>query len=196
MNWKYERIISPYYSEYKPTIKLTSTEIYKKVVSQDKELKKKITLKKYKRIIKAYNAALIDELVETGVPIKLPYAIGVLAIIGRRNDALLKMKKENIVKSSAIDWVNTKKYGKKIIYTNMNTNGYIFRIYMKMSNSTIVLKDFWSFFSCFHSKKRLANKLKEDPDFCLNNYIVYNTESQYSGLKNYFKKLIKKELNK
>lgn len=77
-----------------------------------------ITYKDFITILKASNMAIRDHILENPLGFKLPYNFGYLTVD----------KFKGLNHYVAVDWINTRKFGKIIPLTNLHSFGYFYKI--------------------------------------------------------------------
>ena len=82
----------------------------------------------YSKITNAFNAAIMKKVVHGEIVLSLPHGTGRI-VISKRGKA------EDYRRP--IDWVNTKKYGKRIYLTNEHTKGYSYSIFWLKENINV-----------------------------------------------------------
>ena len=125
----------------------------------------KITYRQYEQIIREINLQYALHCLTTGNAVKLPYGMGVLAVIKKKSKKTFR-DENGTHHPLAINWKETLKEGKKIYFLNEHTDGYHchwqwFKKFGKVKMPTI-----WLFKAC----KKNSQLLKE---FC------FDTEGGY-----------------
>lgn len=76
------------------------------------------TYKQYIEVLKESTVAIHDHILDNPLGFKLPYNLGYIAV------HKFKAKDDQ----TAVDWVNTRKLGRRIPLTNMHSFGYMYKI--------------------------------------------------------------------
>jgi hypothetical protein len=124
---------SPYYVDYKTFINLTT----------------------------GYFKGIVDYILNTSLPFKLPYRMGYFQIVKKK--IYFKYQHKNFIGS--IDWPASVKAGIQVFYTNDHTDGYKYLFMWSIEGSRIENITRYRFIPCRAVKRRLAyyikNKIKD-----------------------------------
>lgn len=77
-----------------------------------------ITYEQYIQILKASNAAIRDHILDHPLGFKLPYNLGYIAVD----------KFKGLKNYMAVDWINSRRLGRRIPLLNLHSFGYFFKI--------------------------------------------------------------------
>jgi hypothetical protein len=134
-------------------------------------------------IIKTFNRALFNNVIEKRDGVQLPETIGWLFI-----GTCQKSKKQNV------DYAKSKQYGVKVSNTNFETDGKLAKIFFtshapkhKMKN-----REFWSFVACREFKRAVSKNYPEN----WNMYVVVDATTKLRQIyqkRVYKSMLVKKE---
>lgn len=150
-------------------------EFYKKKYNSD------ITTEKYNKIIKVFNQAIIDLIIDKGIKYKIPFMNFELYV------AKLKQKPKivngKLVNNRPINWKATHELWDKndearekkllIRYNNDHSSNYVFRIYMKKFKSTLRTRNYYKFKAIRSFKQKLHNKIMKSDDGSFDAYLLY-----------------------
>lgn len=132
--------------------------------------KVKITYKQFCSIIYKWNELFMNNLLDTGDRVKLPYGLGPLCVTKYRQTKY-KKNKEGIEKISlAINWVETKKLGKRVYITNFHTEGYKFYWAWVHREARFKCSFAWRFKAARVHSRKLASYLKDSTNKHTNLY--------------------------
>ena len=142
----------------KVAYRTTSKEAYNKFCAAHPDVK--LSFDKWKEIIYTYNYFFRDYLLETGDRVKLPWGLGSFSINKK------KMKKTVILDGEEkiimpVDWVKSKKAGKRIYYLNSHTDGYRYKWLWFMEDARIYQPGIWVFKPSRTSSRKLAEYIKK-----------------------------------
>ena len=128
-----------YYNYYKGNIELDS--------SYD------VDWNTYQNIVHDYFKYIASEVIDRSREIRLPCKLGYLSII--------KSKPKNFdLKSLKMDYGESKKQGKLILYTNVHSNFYKFRYYWDKHTMMTPNKSKYKFIASRANKRKLAQLIK------------------------------------
>lgn len=108
-----------------------------------------ITYDEYITILKESTLCIKQHILENPIGFKLPCNLGYIAV------HKYKPKKTRIM----IDWVNTKKHGKRIPLLNLHSMGYMYKILFYKNTKSVFLSSI-DIKPHRHIKRELASKLK------------------------------------
>ncbi len=121
------------------------------------------SLTEFNRICRTVLEVLSEQLITTGKRYKLPCRLGDIQLV--------KFKP----KKRAIDFYNTRKYGKTIYHKHMATNGYAVRLHWyKLGEANFRHKNIWAL--------RLTTANKKGPD-SVSNFIKKNGVKHYIEIR-------------
>lgn len=120
-----------------------------------------ISFDQYKKIIYLYNQKIVDYLIETGLPVKLPFGLGPLEIVKYKPRGTKITQSGKVVPRLGIDWLKTKEYGKYVYHLNSNTDGY--KYYFRWDSRKSRLKNFiiWKLEMARVHSRKLSALLKD-----------------------------------
>jgi len=152
----------------KRDFRMGSLDTYKKFKAAHKNTgTKKITFQQYADIIIGFNVKFWEYLCETGLPLKLPKGLGTLVINKYKPKTTIKIREDGTSYTKdrrAIDFVASRKYGKKIYQLNDHTNGYIYHYKWTKNKNTMEDAPIFKFEGCRIMKRTLAHYIKEKPE--------------------------------
>lgn len=108
----------------------------------------------YEELCYSYFKELRDDILN-GKMVTLPYRLGTIAVTKYK----AKLYKERLV---GVDYVLTKKYGKKILFTNEHTSGYMYKFKWSKINAIVKNKHCYQFKASRDNKRTLAKLIKQD----------------------------------
>lgn len=118
-----------------------------------------LTFKKWKSIIYSYNQLFRDHILETGDKIKLPWGLGSFSVSKRPTKrSVIVDGEEKII--MAVDWVKSKKAGKRIYHLNTHTDGFRYKWMWFNRDARIYQCDIWVFKPSRVTSRKLAEYLK------------------------------------
>ncbi len=99
---------------------------------------------------------LFKDKILSGDIVNLPNRLGNLSVVKS------KQHLENLIRKNkcALDWINSKKYKKKIVNFNDHTDGYIYRFVWRKSNANAKNVYEYKFIPCRALKRELARYIK------------------------------------
>ena len=119
----------------------------------DKESVYDVTWDTYKNIVHDYFKFIASEVIDNSKEFRLPCRLGYLSII--------KSKPKNFdLNSLKMDYGESKKQGKLVLYTNIHSNFYKFRYYWDKSTMLTPNKSKYQFIASRHNKRYLAKIIK------------------------------------
>jgi hypothetical protein len=125
-----------------------------------------ISFVQYKKILYTYNNLLGDYILNTGNLIKLPFGLGHISINKYKRN---KYKKNTITGEKMIhlpvNWLESKKYGKRIYHLNLHSDGYMFCWYWSPKEARFKFTDIWKVEFCRVLSRKLPATLKENPGY-------------------------------
>lgn len=119
-----------------------------------------IERKLHKEILRRVHGKMMKYMIEESGTISLPMGIGVLRV--RKTKPRYNKKKDEI--AYAVDHINSKKYGKKIVYMNNHSDGYIMRFFWKRNcgyGSRVHGLQVYKFRATHKNKKYLSKTIME-----------------------------------
>lgn len=132
-----------------------------------------LSFEKYKEIIYTLNSTYSNYVLE-GEKIKLPHGFGSLAINKKKQKHKVKINdKERIC--LAVNWVESKKLGKKIYYTNSHSEGYRYKWFWFKSEAFLPETFIWGFKPSRVNSRKLAHLLKQDNSPYIHLYREYTS---------------------
>lgn len=135
----------------------TSKEAYKKFRAAHPQID--LTFDKWKEIIYAFNYAFRDHLLETGDRSKLPWGLGGFSVTKKKSRKFITHGGKEYI-SLPIDWVKSRKMGKRIYHLNTHTDGYRYKWYWYIGDARFYQSDIWVFKPSRCSSRKLAEYLK------------------------------------
>lgn len=135
----------------------TSKEVYKKFCDSHPSIN--ISFEKWKEIIYTFNYGFRDHLLETGDKGKLPWGMGSFSISKRKAKKLYSYKGKEYI-NMPVDWVKSKKLGKKVYMFNPHTDGYRYKWIWFKKEARIKYIDIWIFKPSRVTSRKLADYLK------------------------------------
>lgn len=119
----------------------------------DKDSVYDITKEQFQNVIHDYFKYIASEVIDQSKEFKLPCRLGYLSII--------KTKPKNFdYKSLKMDYGESKKQGKLILYTNLHSNMYKFRYYWNKNSMMTPNKSKYQFIASRANKRKLAKVIK------------------------------------
>lgn len=131
--------------------------------------KTETTRQQYSCIIRSFNTAIAEHVLETGSRIRLPFGLGDISITKykpRKHKTFTDRGSRQVtIINLPIDWQKTRKAGKLIYHLNSHTDGYRFR--WKWFSSTALFESarLFSFRPNRSQSRKLALYLKSDPKY-------------------------------
>lgn len=123
-----------------------------------------LTFEKWKSIIYSYNYLFRDHILETGDRIKLPWGLGGFSISKKKSKKFVVIDgKEHI--NMAVDWIKTRKAGKKIYHLNAHTDGFRYKWFWFRKDARFHQTSIWVFKPSRVSSRKLAEYLKRPNSF-------------------------------
>jgi hypothetical protein len=108
-----------------------------------------------------YLQGIIDYLLNTSLPFKLPYRLGSFQIVKKK--IYFKYQQRNY--KGSIDWPASIAAGKQVFYTNDHTDGYKYLFYWDRTMCRVENNSRYKFIPCRTVKRRLAyyinNKVRD-----------------------------------
>lgn len=119
-----------------------------------------ISFEEYKQICWTSNSMYAKYVME-GERVKLPQGFGSLAINKKKQThKIIKDGKEKI--TLAVNWVESKKKGKKVYYSNLHTQEYRFKWYWFKNEVFLQHTQLWQFNATRMNSRHLAKLLKQE----------------------------------
>lgn len=134
-----------------------SRDLWKRFCKEYPEIK--ITYKEYKSIIYNYNYTLRDYMLETGESVKLPRGFGLVAINKWKPKRYINVNGKEVI-NLPVDWVKSRKAGKKIYNLNSHTDGFRYKWKWFMRTARLPISDIWLFIPTRKTSRLLAYYLK------------------------------------
>lgn len=137
----------------------TSVESYSKFKKTNPNTR--VSKAQFTKILRLYNRAVCDFLMETGEAFCLPQGVGELRVCKykRRKPKLGGDLSKN--PGYAIDWANTAKLGKVVYHNNLHSQGYAYRLLWNFKTSMLPFREYYVFKPCRRFNRALAKKIKE-----------------------------------
>lgn len=107
----------------------------------------------YHRIVGEYYKAAMRKMIKESKTIKLPWRLGHI-YIGKQKP--IKITGRNV----GIDWIESKRLGRWIRYSNDHTAGFKFRFHWTKTFCTAVNREFYRFIPTRENKRTLAKVIK------------------------------------
>jgi hypothetical protein len=145
----------------RPIIKVRSAgrESYK--FYKEKNPQSKITFTQWKKVIYAYNEALIEHVLETGDKIKLSWGLGTLTVGKKKQKPFHELDGEKKI-TLAVDWPQSKTLGYKVFILNGHTDGYRYKWYWFPKEARFAKSCIWTFKPCRKASRLLASYIKQE----------------------------------
>lgn len=118
-----------------------------------------LTFDKWKSIIYSFNYLFRDHILETGDKIRLPWGLGNFSVSKKKSKRFVTYKEKEYV-NMPIDWVKTRKAGKKIYHLNSHTDGFRYKWIWFNSDARFYQSAIWVFKPSRISSRKLAEYLK------------------------------------
>lgn len=115
-----------------------------------------LSYKSFSKILYEFSYAYRDRILSTGEKVSLPFGLGELSINKKKTRRFNKFNKIIL----PVDWVATKKFGKKIYNFNEHTEGYKFKWIWFREKSRFPLSTLWIFKPSRKTSRKLAECLK------------------------------------
>lgn len=116
-----------------------------------------ISYDKFRKILYAFSYGIRDGVIETGDKISIPFGMGELSINKKKTRRLNKFNKIIL----PVDWVETKKHGRRIYNFNEHTEGYKFKWMWFRQRTRFPVSQLWMFKPSRKTSRKLAECLKE-----------------------------------
>lgn len=134
--------------------------------------KSKLTFSKWKKLLYDFNDRLIRHALETGERIKLPYGIGPLQVMKRKQTAIYEHQGIKRV-GLATDWLRSKELGYKVYHLNSHTDGYRYKWYWYPNQARFFKAHIWNFRPCRKVSRLLASYIKQENSEYKHLYSLY-----------------------
>lgn len=134
-----------------------SKEAYKKFCAAHPSII--ISFDKWKEIIYTFNYMFRDHILDTGDRCKLPWGLGTFSISKKKSKKIVTHNGKEYV-NLAVDWMKSKKLGKKIYLLNAHTDGYRYKWRWFIKDARFFQYDIWVFKPARTSSRKLAEYLK------------------------------------
>lgn len=118
-----------------------------------------VTFEQFRKFLYAFNANLVDHLLETGDFVKLPFGLGTVVITKYKPSKTLQFG-DKVYNNLPVDWKLTKENGELTRTLNMHTDGYAYYFAWLPYTSKIKCKFIWSFKMGRDHSRKLARLLK------------------------------------
>jgi len=119
-----------------------------------------ISFEDYKQICWTSNSMYAKYILE-GEKVKLPQGFGSLAISKKKQTHKIEINgKEKI--TLAVNWVESKKKGKKVYYSNLHTQGYRFKWFWFKDEVFLQHTPCWQFNATRLNSRKVAQLLKQE----------------------------------
>lgn len=133
----------------------TSKEVYLKFKEEHPDMD--ISYDKFKEIVYGFAYEMRDIILETGEKLSLPFGLGELSINKKKTRRFNKYNKIIL----PVDWVATKKAGKKVYNFNHHTEGYKFKWIWFRQKTRFPMSRLWAFKPARKTSRKLAEYLKQ-----------------------------------
>lgn len=125
-----------------------NNEMFKQFKEENPDIS--ISFKEFSDIIKTSNKKIYDAIIEDEEGFKLPENLGYLCVTKYKT------------RKKAINWADTKKYGKKIYHLNLHSFGYSYHIkWFKTGICRFLFNEVFKFAPHRHMRRDVAAKVKE-----------------------------------
>jgi hypothetical protein len=113
-----------------------------------------ISYQDFTKIIKESNKKIYDTVISDENGFKLPENLGYLCVIKYKT------------KKKAINWADTKKYGKKIYYLNLHSFGFRYHIkWFKTGISRFAFNEIYKFAPLRNMRRDVSQKIRDGKDY-------------------------------
>lgn len=112
---------------------------------------------------------ILHEIVVSGYIFDVPHGLGSIYVYKNKTKVYTN-KKGNLVKLRPIDWIETKKQGKRVYYENRHSDEYVYKIKWDKSHKHFKNKSFYLFEPSRGFKRYITFKKKENPQL---DYLEY-----------------------
>lgn len=136
-----------------------SKEVYRKFANTHPDVL--IDSKKWTAIIRSFNGLFAEYLLQTGEREKLPYGLGSFSISKKKTIKIINHK-ENQHISLPVDWVKSKKLGKKIFMMNTHSDGFRCKWKWFKEDTNVKLSQAWMFKVVRDRSRDIARYLKDE----------------------------------
>ena len=136
-----------------------SKENYLRFLNKKNLTETDLSFKKYSDILNISNWMFIEYALKTGKKIYLPFGFGPLVVSKKK----LKIYKEHEGKkyiNLRIDWLKTKKAGKRIYHTNEHTDGFNFKWMWFSGESKLHMSDLYVFVPSRYVSRAITTYIK------------------------------------
>ena len=144
----------PYTVEYRSG----STEAYRKFKSANPDIR--IGIVKWRAITRDFNELFAEYLLQTGEREKLSHGMGSFSISKKKTVKIINHRNGSHI-SLPVDWVQSKKLGKKIYMMNSHSDGFRCKWKWFREESTIKLPQIWMFKAIRPRSRDIARYLKD-----------------------------------
>src|SRR5690625_2693866 len=139
-------------------------EVYERFIKEYPEYN--ISFKEWRKILYIINKSIRGYLFETGNKFRVPHGFGDLFVNKKKSKKTYTDKDGNTKISLPVDWIKTRKKGKKDYILNDHTEGYRFGIMYAYRYSKLNLRKLWKFSACRGTYRLLAKYIKDkDRDY-------------------------------
>lgn len=107
----------------------------------------------YNKITSQYYKAVMDKVIYESKTIKLPFRLGHIYIEKKKPTYLNH-------RSMGIDWVESKKLGKWVVFSNDHCGGYKYQFHWSKMFCRVVNREFYRFIASRANKRALAKVIK------------------------------------
>jgi hypothetical protein len=107
----------------------------------------------YYKIINQYYQAIMDQMINESKTIKLPFRLGHIYI---------EKKKPKFIthRNVGIDWVESKKLGRWVLFSNDHSRGFKFQFHWSKMFCRVVNREYYRFVASRNNKRTLAKVIK------------------------------------
>lgn len=146
----------------------------------NKKYSYKVTRKVYCDIVSKLNFAITQDILNN-LEFNIPSRLGNISI--RKDKRAIKIVDGKIINNAPVDWKKTLKLwevdkeakeSKLLIkHSNMQTGGYVFRIYYKKGSAKFKNKTLYSFAAARPFKRTITKRINDYSDKNFNSYLLY-----------------------
>ncbi len=131
-------------------------DVYERFCKAHPEIK--ISFKKWKEIVYAFNYELREYILNSGEKVKLMWGIGPIVINKKRRKKIIVHEGKEYV-NLAVNWKRTKEIGKRIYHTNPHTDGNSFKWLWFPREARFYFSVIWNFKPVRETSRRLKEVL-------------------------------------
>lgn len=140
----------------KLTARTGSKEAYK--LFKEKYPNSPLTCIQYIRILHKFNELLTTHIMETGDKVKLPWGLGPITIVKKKQTTFFEKDGKKYTTLS-VDWKTTKELGFKVYLMNSHTSGFRYKWWWSPKESRLFQSHIWIFKPCRKISRQLATYL-------------------------------------